>query len=118
MGNIALMIRASAARFGTATVLALVALGSGGCSTGSTIKPDGAAQAVVNLVSQKTKFKPTDVQCPSGVSATVGGSFDCTFTGPRGVSYLAHMKIAKVDGEKAVFDINTEPVKPAAPANK
>lgn len=101
------------ARLGTATVVATVGLQLTGCSTGGTIKPDGAAQAVVNLVSQKTKFKPTDVQCPPGIAATVGGSFDCTFTGPRGVGYLAHMKISKVDGEKAVFDINTEPIKPA-----
>lgn len=98
-------------RFGTAVVIAALALGSAGCSAGSSIKPDGAAQAVVNLVSQKTKFTPTDVKCPSGIAAKVGGVFDCNFTGPRNVKYLAHMKIAKVDGEKAVFDINTEPVK-------
>ncbi|MEZ0049660.1 hypothetical protein ABIA30_000650 [Mycobacterium sp. MAA66] len=107
------MKRARIAHFAAATVVAVAALQLTGCSTGATIKPDGAAQAVVNLVSQKTKFTPTDVQCPSGIAAKPGGAFDCTFTGPRGVAYLAHMKISKVDGEKAVFDINTEPVKPA-----
>ena len=104
---------ARVAQVGTATLVALTACQLTGCSTGGTIKPDMAAQSVVNLVSQKTKFKPTDVKCPSGVAATVGGTFDCNFTGPRGVSYLAHMKIVKIDGEKAVFDINTDPVKPA-----
>lgn len=99
-----------AVRFGTAIVVAAVASGSAACGA-SSIKPDGAAQAVVNLVSQKTKFTPTDVKCPSGIAATVGGVFDCNFTGPRDVKYLAHMKITKVDGEKAVFDIRTEPVK-------
>jgi Domain of unknown function (DUF4333) len=104
-------------RLGTATAVALAAFQLTGCSTGGTIKPDMAAQSVVNLVSQKAKFKPTDVKCPSGVAAKVGGTFDCNFTGPRGVAYLAHMKIVKIDGEKAVFDISTDPVKPApAPA--
>jgi serine/threonine protein kinase len=93
-------------------VLALAILGTGialvpPSSRSSTIKPDGAAQSVVDLVSEKTDFKPTDVKCPDGVEAEVGGTFDCTFTGPDG-DYLAHMKIDKIDGEQVLFDINTE----------
>jgi hypothetical protein len=85
--------------------IALVGLQLSAC--GSTIKPDGAAQAVVDLVSEKTDFKPEDVKCPEGIDAKVGVTFDCNFTGPDG-DYVAHMKIEKVEGEQVLFDINTE----------
>jgi hypothetical protein len=48
-------IRVGAAIFIGAATLQLAACGA------STIKPDGAAQSVVDLVSQKTDFKPADV---------------------------------------------------------
>ena len=75
--------------------------------TRSTIKPDGAAKSVTDLVSQQTGFKPTDVNCPSGEEAKVGVEFDCHFTGPDG-PYTAHMKVTKVDGSDVVFDIKTQ----------
>jgi Domain of unknown function (DUF4333) len=99
------MTRSLAIRFG-AVFIGVAALQLTACGS-STIKPDGAAQSVVDLVSEKTDFKPTDVKCPDGVEAKVGGVFDCTFTGPDG-DYLAHMKIDKIDGEQVLFDINTE----------
>jgi hypothetical protein len=101
------MTRTLAIRVGAAVVVGAAALQLAACSSTSTIKPDGAAQSVVDLVSEKTDFKPTDVKCPDGIEAKVGGTFDCTFTGPDG-DYLAHMKIDKVDGEQVLFDINTE----------
>ena len=55
-----------------------------GC--GSTIKPEGAAQSVTDLVSKQTGFKPEDVKCPSFVDAEVGKEFECKFTGPEGTS--------------------------------
>jgi hypothetical protein len=58
------------------------------------VKPDGAAQPVVDLVSEKTDFKPTDVKCPDGVEAKAGQEFDCSFTGPEG-DYTAHMKVPR-----------------------
>ncbi|MCV7213559.1 DUF4333 domain-containing protein [Mycolicibacterium canariasense] len=76
----------------------------GGC--GSTIKPEGAAEQVVKVVS-KTGFKPTDVICPSGVKAEVGTEFDCHFTGPDG-DYTAHMKITKVNGDDVEFYIQSK----------
>jgi hypothetical protein len=100
------MTRTLAIRFGAAVFVGAAALPLTACGS-STIKPDGAAQSVVDLVSEKTDFKPTDVKCPDGVEAKVGGVFDCTFTGPDG-DYLAHMKIDKIDGEQVLFDINTE----------
>jgi len=108
VGNIARMTRARAAQVGMAAVVAITALQLTGCSAGSTIKPDMAAKAVVNLVAKQNKYTPTDVTCPSGIAAKVGDKFDCSFTGPRGVAYLAHLTIAKVSGENATFDINVE----------
>jgi NAD(P)H-hydrate repair Nnr-like enzyme with NAD(P)H-hydrate epimerase domain len=86
---------------------ALLALAVSGC--GATIKPEGAAKSVVDVVSKQTKFKPTDVSCPSGVDADVGAEFDCTFTGPEGTPYTAHMKVTKVEGEDVYFDIQSKP---------
>jgi hypothetical protein len=87
-------------------VISLVLL-SAGC--GSTIKPEGAAQSVVDLVKKQTKFTPTDVKCPDGVEAKVGTTFKCTFTGPEGKEYNADMRVTKVDGDDVQFYINTHP---------
>jgi Domain of unknown function (DUF4333) len=93
-------------RFGPAVLIGSAALQLAACGS-STIKPDVVAQSVVDVVSEKTDFKPTYVKCPDGVEAKVGGTFDCTFTGPDG-DYLAHMKIDKVDGAQVLFGIETE----------
>jgi Domain of unknown function (DUF4333) len=77
-----------------------------GC--GSTINPDGAAKSVVDVVSRQTKFKPTDVTCPSGVDAEVGAEFECKFTGPKGQKYTAHLKVTKVEGDNVEFYIKSE----------
>ncbi|MGJ6124810.1 DUF4333 domain-containing protein [Mycolicibacterium sp. Y3] len=91
-------------RAAMAVLLASLALLAAGC--GSTIKPEGAAEQVVKVVS-KTGFKPTDVTCPSGVKAEVGTQFDCHFTGPDG-NYTAHMKITKVSGDDVEFYIQSK----------
>ena len=78
-----------------------------GC--GSKINPDGAAKSVVDVVSKQTKFKPTDVTCPSGVDAEVGTEFDCTFTGPEGKQYTAHMKVTKIEGDNVEFYVESKP---------
>lgn len=95
------------ARFGLGVLAGLVALQLTGC--GSTIKPDGAAQSVADLVSGQTSFhlNASDVSCPSGVDAKVGGEFECHFTGPEG-PYTAHLHITKVDGERVEYDIKTQ----------
>ncbi len=80
-----------------------------GCSPKSTVKPEGAAQSVVDVVSSQTGFHPADVHCPSGVEAKVGQEFDCHFTGPEGKPYTAHMRITKVDGETVLFDVRSRP---------
>jgi Domain of unknown function (DUF4333) len=80
-----------------------------GCS--STIKPEGAAGSVTDLVSKQTGFKPNDVKCPSGVDAEVGKEFECHFTGPEGTDYTAHMKVTKVEGDDVEFYIKTAPSK-------
>ena len=84
------------------SALALAACGGGG----KTIKVDGAEQSVAGVVAGRTHFTPTDVSCPSGVKAEVGGTFDCHFTGPDG-NYVAHVRITAVNGESAHFFIKT-----------
>ncbi|WP_232078905.1 DUF4333 domain-containing protein [Mycobacterium florentinum] len=95
-----------------AAAAAAVSLMSGvgaGCSSKSTVKPDGAAQSVVDVVAKQTGFHPNDVHCPDGVEAKVGVQFDCHFTGPEGKEYTANMKITKVNGEQVDFAVNTHP---------
>jgi Domain of unknown function (DUF4333) len=87
------------------TAIVALALALMGCGK-KTIKPDGAAKSVADVVSGQTGFHPTDVRCPSGVEAKVGGMFDCHFTGPEG-PYVAHMRIKQVHGESVLFDVVT-----------
>lgn len=86
---------------------AVLAVFVSGC--GSKINSDGAAKSVVDVVSKQTKFKPTDVTCPSGVDAEVGTEFDCTFTGPEGKQYTAHMKVTKIEGDNVEFYVESKP---------
>lgn len=86
------------------TGLAIVAAGCG-----STIKAEGAAQSVSDLVAEQTGFTPTDVRCPDGVKAEAGTTFQCTFTGPEGVEYIANMRVTKVEGDDVEFYIETAP---------
>ncbi len=85
--------------------VAALALSVAGC--GSTIKPEGAAQAVTDLVSKQTGFTPTDTTCPDGIKAEIGAEFDCKFTGPDG-NYVAHVRVVKVDGEDLDFYIQSQ----------
>jgi hypothetical protein len=96
-------------RLGLGLLVGVAALQLTGCA--KTVKPEGAAQSVFDVVSRKTGFKPNDVHCPSGVKATVGGQFDCGFTGPDG-PYVAHLRITKVDGDDVEFDVKTQPRHP------
>ncbi len=86
---------------------ALIAVFVSAC--GSKIDPDGAAKSVVDVVSKQTKFKPKDVSCPSGVDAEVGTEFECTFTGPEGKEYTAHMKVTKIEGDNVEFYVQSKP---------
>src|SRR5512139_1665538 len=91
-------------------VLASLAVAIIGCSS-STIKPEGAAKSVVDLVSKQTGFRPKDVKCPDGVRAKEGTTFECTFTGPEGKPYTANMRVTKVEGDDVEFYIETAPSK-------
>ena len=90
-----------------AIALALVVAALAACGE-STIRPEGAEKSVVDVVSERTSFRPTDVSCPSDVEAKVGQRFDCTFSGPEG-AYTAYMTVSKVDGEDVLFKIVTRP---------
>jgi hypothetical protein len=100
------MIRTLAIRVGAAVFIGAAALQLAACGV-PTIKPDGAAQSVVDLVSKQNDYKPTDVTCPDGVEEKAGQEFDCKFTGPDG-NYTAHMKVFKVEGGQVIFLIKTE----------
>ena len=93
----------------TAFVATMVALAVLIAGCGSTIKPDGAAQSVVDLVKKQTGFEPKDVKCPEGVEAKVGVTFECKFTGPEATVYTADMRITKVEGDDVEFYIETHP---------
>lgn len=101
------MTQRTGTRFCAAVLIGLLAPQLTSCT--KTVKPDGAAKSVVDVVSSQTGFHPTDVSCPSGVEAKVGGQFDCHFTGPEGKPYTAHMQITKVDGERVEFDVKSRP---------
>src|SRR3954452_2584926 len=88
-----------------APLLAVPLLIAAGCGT-ATIKPEGAAQSVADIVSRQTGFHPTDVRCPSDVEAKVGNTFTRRFTGPDG-NYVAEMRVTKVDGERVIFAVRT-----------
>jgi hypothetical protein len=68
--------------------------------------PEGAAQTVVDVVSENTGFRPTDVTCPSGVEAKVGQQFECQFTGPEG-PYTAYLQIKTVEGQYVEYYVTT-----------
>lgn len=95
-------------RIARAALLALPVAAVAGCGT-ATIRPDGAQRSVTDVVVRDTGFRPTDVRCPSDVEAKVGGTFDCTFTGPEPKPYVAHVRIEKVDGETVRFFVTTQP---------
>jgi hypothetical protein len=73
-----------------------------------TIRPHDAEQVVVDVVFGQTRFRPTDVRCPSGVEARVGVTFDCHFTGPEG-PYTAHMRITMVQGARVLVSVLSRP---------
>lgn len=103
------VIQSSAARFAAGLLVGLTAVQVAGCSSKATVKPEGAAQSVVDVVSKQTGFHPGDVHCPSGVEAKVGVQFDCHFTGPENKPYTARMRITKVDGDQILFDVQSRP---------
>jgi outer membrane murein-binding lipoprotein Lpp len=86
-------------------LVASLAMLLAGCS--STIKPDGAATSVKDLVKEQTGFEANDVKCPEGVEAKEGTEFECKFTGPEGDEYTAQMRVTKVEGDDVEFYIQT-----------
>jgi hypothetical protein len=91
----------------TGPVIACLAVLLTACGK-STIRPHATEQTVTDFVFKQTGFRPTDVRCPSGISAKVGSTFDCHFTGPEG-PYTAHVRITSVHGQRATEDIVTRP---------
>jgi hypothetical protein len=61
------------------------------------------ATALVKQLADQTD-SPTSIECPAGVVATVGASFDCTVTFPGGVRHTVVVTIKAVD--KATADVD------------
>ena len=57
-------------------------------------------KGVFDLLEIATRFKNDE---------KVDVEFDCTFTGPEGKPYTAHMKVTKVDGDDVYFEIQSRP---------
>lgn len=84
------------------------------CGGQAALDSHATATYVDDFVFQKTGFRPVDVRCPAGVPATAGGRFDCHFTGPEG-PYTAYLRIVKVQGRRAAFELDTQPSSWPAP---
>ena len=84
------------------------------CGSAAPINPTAAAKYIVNGVLHETGYRVTDMQCPSGVDATVGARFKCHFTGPEG-PYTAYVRIVKVKGSQVDFHWKTQPSSWPAP---
>jgi len=89
-----------------ALAFSAILLSACGGSTG--IDPTTTAKYVDDVEFQQTGFRPVDMRCPSGIPATVGGRFNCHFTGPEG-PYTAYLRIVKVEGHRAAFELKTQP---------
>jgi uncharacterized protein DUF4333 len=63
---------------------------------------------------QQTGYRPADVRCPAGIPARPGGRFNCHFTGPEG-PYTVYLRIVKVRGHRAAFQLDTQPSNWPAP---
>jgi hypothetical protein len=91
----------------TAALISAVALQLTGCARDepAQIVPDKAAELISGQVQSKSGFTPTDINCPSGIEATVGAQFACTFSGPSG-KYAIRMKVTKVNGSYVEYDMS------------
>ncbi len=94
-----------------APLLVCAALGLGACGQ-AVILPKPTAEMVSHFVATRTRYRPTDVRCPSGVPAKVGRTFTCHFTGPDG-TYIARLRILTVNGSRMTYDIRTKIIDPA-----
>jgi hypothetical protein len=75
------------------------------------VLPVPAERLVAEAVTRKTGFTPTDVSCPSGLSAKVGLVYQCRFTGPDG-KYVARVRILSIRGTYVNEDITTHKLSP------
>lgn len=92
-------------RRGSKLIVCLLPLLLAACG-GSVILSKPTAQTVSRAVYERSGFRPTDVSCPSGVPAKVGGRFQCHFTGPDG-QYTAYLLIKSVHGQRVIYNIQS-----------
>jgi Domain of unknown function (DUF4333) len=85
------------------------------CGGTKALDPSVAMKYIDDVEFQQTGFRPVDVRCPSGIPARQGGRFNCHFTGPEG-PYTAYLRIVKVHGHRAAFQLDTRPSSWPAPA--
>jgi Domain of unknown function (DUF4333) len=87
--------------------VAALALLLAGCGT-LVIIPKGAETVIRNLVKQHTGETATNVNCPSGVHAKAGNTFNCRFSA-NGHKYIAHMDILRIKGTSVYYNVSTSP---------
>jgi hypothetical protein len=71
-----------------------------------TVDASAAEETVTGLIADETGFEADDMACPDDVPAEVDEEFECEFTGPEG-PYVASVTITEVDGEDAVFQVES-----------
>ena len=84
------------------------------CGGSGAIDPAVPMKYIDDVEFQQTGFRPVDVRCPSGIPARQGGRFNCHFTGPEG-PYTAYLRIVKVHGHRAAFQLDSQPSSWPAP---
>jgi hypothetical protein len=84
------------------------------CGGHTALDPAATASYIDDVEFHQTGSRPVDTRCPTGVPATTGGRFDCHFTGPEG-PYTAYLRIVKVQGRHAAFQLQTRPSSWPAP---
>lgn len=89
------------------SLIALASLGLFLAACGEkTIDTNAAEETIVDLIAEETGFEADDMSCPEDVEAEAGATFECTFTGPEG-PYVASVEVTEVDGEDAVFQVDS-----------
>ncbi|HYO01662.1 MAG TPA: DUF4333 domain-containing protein [Mycobacterium sp.] len=103
------MIQTRGSRFHAVLFVGISVLGLTGCGDGkSTVDADSAQQSVKDAVAKNTDVTVSTVECPSDVEAKVDVTFDCTYTTSKGVDFVAHLTITKVQDKVVLFDITSD----------
>lgn len=104
-------------RWLTALAVCGIAAVMAGCSAevhvgGSTVKQAGEISSTKSFIAHSLPdLPPVDsVDCPSGVDAKVGTTFECQATLDNGQEVTIPFEVASIDGDHVKFNLNTDVV--------